>query len=470
MKSVDDLAGIIEFGRLLRAGEISCERVVEHYLAVIERLQPTLNAFITITADAALATARRLDRSLSCGVDLGPLHGVPIAYKDNIRTAHVLTTVGSAYLARNVPTEDAEVVRRLEGAGCIMLGKANMSEFASGSSGRNAFHGDVHNPWDIARSPGGSSSGTAVAVAAGMCMAGIGTDSGGSIRQPASRVGILGLRPTFGHVSSAGIYPRTTTLGVVGPMTRCASDAALLMNALADRPEEGRSPGDTSKVSYLEGIDNGIRGLRIGLIEDFSLVDIEPEVESAMNAAVDVLRTLDAKVVTVRVPDMTRLNYDFLFRTILLYEFNRIIGPDFRSSDNRDDLFGEAVRRDIENGEKISTETYEKLTSARAHDIRSFKAAFNEADVLLTPTLPNVPPLQSEGPSVWARGRQFNLPFSYFGVPSVSTPCGLSRSGLPIGMQFIGNHGTESLLLRFASAYDRKTGLSSRRPALYGAA
>jgi len=208
---------IPEAGRRLRDGSLTCATLTEAYLRSIERLQPKLNAFITITADRALEEARTLDAELRVGKYRGALHGIPIVHKDNTSVAGIPATVGSEYFRNRVPDQDSAMVRRLRDAGAISLGKANMSEFASGSSGVNVFFGNVHNPWDLKRAPGGSSSGTAAAVAAGMCLAGTGTDSGGSVRQPAARCGLVGIRPTFGRVSLAGVWPRTKTLGAGTP-------------------------------------------------------------------------------------------------------------------------------------------------------------------------------------------------------------------------------------------------------------
>jgi len=459
---------IADTARRMRDGSLGSEVLTEHYLSCIEKLQPTLNAFITVTASQALEQARKLDAELAAGKDRGPLHGIPVVYKDNIDTKGIPTTVGSEHFRDRVPAEDAAIVRRLSAAGAVMLGKSNMSEFASGSSGVNVFHGNVHNPWDLTRAPGGSSSGTGVAIAAGMCMVGVGTDSGGSIRQPASRLNLVGLRPTFGRVSLAGVWPRTRTLGAGGPMARNVADAALLLNALA-----GYDPGYPPSLNvpaedYTATLGDGLRGVRIGIIDDFTFRDIDEDVAGAVRGAVDLLRELGAEIqVLDRSVISSSLDYSTLFVNVLLYEFHQILGDHYRNAKDRERRFGPMVHSDIERGAKVSRETYDKIRADRAQHARRFKAVFERVDALLTPSLPNVPPLQTEGPEVWARGRQFNLPFSFIGVPAMSMPCGFSAGGLPIGMQLVANELQESVLLRIGAAYERAAGHCARRPPLH---
>ncbi|HVO87813.1 MAG TPA: amidase, partial [Casimicrobiaceae bacterium] len=335
-------ASIDEAARLLRDGSSSVESLTHAYLRRIEASQPAINAFITVTAERALETARRLDQELRNGRDRGPLHGIPVTYKDNIDTAGIPTTAGSALFRNRIPARDAAIVRRLDAAGMVMLGKSNMSEFASGSSGVNIFYGNVHNPWDLARAPGGSSSGTAAAVAADMCLTGVGTDAGGSIRQPASRCGIFGLRPTFGRVSLAGVWPRTRTLGAGGPMTRCVKDAALMMNALAGYDAEYPASRDAPAEDFTAQLGRGVDGLRLAVVDGYTFSDIDPEIETVLRAAVDLLANLGAQVETVVVPELTgALEYSALFANVLLYEFNQILGEQYRAADKS--LFGPAV-------------------------------------------------------------------------------------------------------------------------------
>jgi aspartyl-tRNA(Asn)/glutamyl-tRNA(Gln) amidotransferase subunit A len=459
---------IREAGRRLREGSLTCVDLTQHYLGCIEKLQPVVNAFITVTASRALEEARALDAELKAGRDRGPLHGMPMVYKDNIATRGIATTVGSEYLRHRVPDEDATLVRKLRAAGAIMLGKANMSEFASGSSGVNAYYGNVKNPWDLTRAPGGSSSGTGAAIAAGMCMAGIGTDSGGSIRQPASRCNLVGLRPTFGRVSLAGVWPRTRTLGAGGPMSRTVADAAVMLNAMVGYDPTYAPSLDLPPDDYTASLGQGVKGIRIGIVDEFTFKDVEDEVVDAVREAMRIYAELGASVeVLDRSVISGSLDYASLFVNVLLYEFNEILGGHYRAAENRAQVFGPAVHSDLERGAKVTRETYESILIERETQGARFKTVFDRVDVILTPSLPNVPPLQTEGPAVWARGRQFNLPFSFVGVPAMSMPCAFSSGGLPIGMQLVANERQEALLLRVGAAYEAATRHYLRRPPVH---
>jgi aspartyl-tRNA(Asn)/glutamyl-tRNA(Gln) amidotransferase subunit A len=459
---------ITDAAQRLRNGSLTCEALSAAYLRSMERLQPHLNAMITVTAERAIDEARRLDAELRGGTDRGPLHGIPIVHKDNLSVAGVPATVGSAYFRQRVPDQDAAIVRRLRDAGAVSLGKTNMSEFASGSSGVNVFFGNVHNPWDVTRAPGGSSSGTAAAVAAGMCLAGTGTDSGGSIRQPAARCGVVGIRPTFGRVSLAGVWPRTRTLGAGGPITRTVHDAAIMLNAMAGYDANYASSLKTAPEDFTAALDDGMAGLRIAVIDDYTFKGVDDEVAVAIRRAVDVMARLGAKVSTIQVPALTgALDYAGLFANVLLYEFNDILGAQYRAEPDREKLFGPMVKSDLERGSRIERATYERILADRPGQVRQVKSAFESVDALITPTLPNVAPLQTEGPAVWARGRQFNLPFSFAGVPSISVPCGVSSTGLPIGLQIVANELRESQLLRIAASYEAATDFHLQHPPLY---
>lgn len=457
-------ATIAEAGRRLRERTLTAEALTRACLGCIRKLQPVLNAFITVTEEQALETAAALDRELAAGTDRGPLHGIPICHKDNIATAGVPTTVGSEYFRHRVPDEDAAMVKRLEAAGAVSLGKTNMSEFASGSSGVNVFYGNVRNPWDLGRAPGGSSSGTAVAVAAGLCLAGTGTDSGGSIRQPAARCGIVGIRPTFGRVSLTGVWPRTRTLGAGGPMARTVADVAVVLNAMAGYDPNYPPSLDVPGEDFTAELDKGVRGVRLGLVEDFTFRDVDAEIAEAIHGAADTLASLGAEVRTVKIPALSgALEYSKLFGNVLLYEFNQILGEHYRAAPR--ELFGPAIHADMARGAQVAKETYERILAERPAQVREVKRAFAEVDALLTPVLPNLTPLQSAGPGVWARGRQFNLPFSFAGVPAISVPCGFAR-GMPVGLQVVANDLQERLLLRIAAAFEAATGFHRRRPPL----
>lgn len=456
-------ATITEAGRLLRNGSLTSEALTKHYLQRIKTLNPQLNAFITITEELALETAAALDAELKSGKDRGLLHGIPIALKDNIDTAGIKTSVGSQLFQNRLPLEDATVVQRLREAGVVLLGKTNMDEFAATISGRNEFYGDTRNVWNLSHSSGGSSSGTATAIAANLCLGGIGTDTGGSIRVPASWSGIVGLRPTHGLVSLAGVYPRAPSFDVAGPLAGCVDDIAILLDAIAgDEPRDRYSVSPPNQASYAENLKKGVSGLRLGLIKNYTFKGVEPEVANAFQAAINTLSKLGAKILTVESPFLSsQFNYS-TYSTIALYEFNQVLGKQYRAA-CEPNIFSPAVRSNLEKGMKIPYAAYKKAQRIRQSALKSsatrsqivhIKEIFKQVDALVTPTTPMVAPLLTADEKVYQRSRQFMLPFSFTGVPTISVPCGFSTEGLPIGLQIIGNHFEEALILRIAAARD----------------
>jgi aspartyl-tRNA(Asn)/glutamyl-tRNA(Gln) amidotransferase subunit A len=457
---------ITEAAQQLRSGTISCVALTKAYLERIKQLDPKLNAFITLTDEAALAAAAQLDAELASGHDRGPLHGIPIVHKDIFDTAGVRTTVGSRFFEHRVPSEDATVVQRLRAAGAISLGKTNMNEFAAGVSGTNAFFGDTHNPWDLDRSPGGSSSGTGAAVAAGLCLGGTGTDTGGSIRVPASWCGIVGLRPTYGLVSLAGAFPRAYSLDTAGPLARSVTDVALLLDAMAGYdPRDPNSALAQQRRSYTEQLDRGVAGMRLGIVDNYTFRDIESDIEQAIRSAADKFADLGAEIVNVRIPALSGpLEYSALFN-ILLFEFNQILGDEYRAAADPT-VFGPIVRANLEAGSMIPAEVYEAAKRERPAQIAQVKAVFNDVDALLVPTMPMTAPLLTASSDVYDRGRQFTLPFSFTALPSISVPCGLSTNRLPVGLQIVGNHFEEATILRIAAAFEAATDWHTYYPPL----
>jgi len=457
---------IREAGKLLRNGSISAVSLTECYINFIKLSQPWLNAFVTITEEQALKTAEVLDRELAAGKERGALHGVPIVHKDIYDTADVLTTVGSEFFRNRVPENDATIVRLLQEAGTILLGKTNMNEFAAGVSGKNSFFGDTHNPWDLERSAGGSSSGTAAAIAAGLCLGGTGTDTGGSIRIPASWCGLVGMRPTYGRVSQVGIYNRAISLDSPGPLGRSVSDVALLLNAMTCHDPQDPSSLKEPREDYVTDLSRGVRGLRLGIIKDYTFRDIDQDVSHSVGMAIDTLSDLGAELVEVTIPVLNdTFEYTSLF-SIILYEFNLHLGETYRNADDKEQ-FGQIVRANLADGMNISREAYEKAIADLPVQIKQIKQAFETVDALLTPTMPAVAPLLTADVSTYDRGRQFTLPFNFAGVPSISLPCGLNPSGLPIGLQIIGNHLTEALILRIAYAFEIATEFHRFRPPFF---
>lgn len=457
---------IAEAGRALRSGAYTSEELTNAYLRAIAELNPKLNAFITVTSEQALEQARRMDLELKSGKDRGALHGIPIVHKDLYDTKGIKTTIGSEFFKVRTPNVDATVVRRMADAGAVSLGKTNMNEFAAGISGTNAYFGDIHNPWNLARSPGGSSSGTGAAIAAGLCLGGTGTDTGGSIRVPASWTSITGIRPTFGRVSLAGVYPRAYSLDCGGPLGRSVADVATLLQAMVGHDPAYQYSVNRGAEDFSEGLGKGVRGLKLGIIENYSYRDVDGDVAKAVEEATRVLTTLGARVVPVRIPMLAgALEYSSLFN-ILLYEFNQILGDEYRATANKN-LFGPIVQENIARGEKVSRAFYERSLSERARQQSEFREVFRQVDALITPTMPTVAPLLKTSGDTYDRGRQFTLPFSWTGVPSISVPCGFDSQGLPIGMQIIGDEMQESLLLRIAAAYESATVFHDRHPPIF---
>ncbi len=460
---------VVEAGKLFRSGSLTSKQLTEAYLSGIEKLEPQLNAFISVLNEEALRTAAERDEELKNGKDRGPLHGIPIVIKDLMDVEGTKTTVGSEAFKDRQSTSDATVVRKLKEAGCILLGKTNMNAFAAGVSGTNSTFGDTHNPWDLDRSPGGSSSGTGAAIAANLCLGGPGTDTGGSIRVPASWLGIAGIRPTFGLVSLKGLYPRSLSLDTTGPLAHNVRDLAIFLDAMAGfDPEDKNSALAQPRVSYTAALKDGVKGLRIGIVDNYTYANVDEPVAAAVKEAAKTFKDLGAEIVPIKVKPLEgQLDYAKLFSEILLYEFNQILGDQFRSTPDAERLFGPIVTDNIAKGSKVTTEQYESRIRERPFVIAEVKEAFRSVDALLTPSLPTTAPLLKAAAKDFGRGRQFTIPFSYTALPSVAIPCGFSPEGLPIGMQLVGNHFQEALLLRMAAAFEDATEFHKRRPPIF---
>ena len=464
-------ASVVDLARMIARKEVSPVEVVRLHLERIAAHDGTLRAYITVCADAAMADARTAETALVAGRPAGPLHGVPIALKDLYDTAGVATTAGSKILAGRVPQTDATVVRRLREAGAIVLGKLHMVEFAYGPEGLNAHHGAPRNPWDAAveRMPGGSSSGSGVAVAAGLAPASLGSDTGGSIRIPASLCGITGLKPTYGRVSRAGVLPLAWSMDHVGPMTRTIGDAALLLRVMA-----GYDPADASSSvlpvpDYLAALSGAVKGLRVGLLRGFFLESATPEVRTAVERAAGALQAAGAIVDEVSLPAVAHVaaaSYAVVASEALAYHTAWLKA-------RRDDYDPE-VRTRLQLGAFVTGAHYVRGQQVRALVRDEIDAALARRDVLLAPATPMTAPRLDErqttlgdGPSdVRAALIRLTRPFNCSGHPACAVPCGFSSQGLPIGMQLVGRPFDEATVLRAADAYQRLTDWHTRRPVL----
>ena len=447
---------------MLRKGSVSPVELTTDCLARVERLNPTLNAFITVMADSALAQAGQAEAEIGRGEWRGPLHGIPLGLKDLIDTAGVRTTAASALFKDRIPTRDAEIVRRLRNAGAVLLGKLNLHEIAYGGSSLVSYFGAVRNAWNSDHITGGSSGGSATAVAAGLCCGAMGTDTAGSVREPAALCGVVGLKPTYGRVSSRGVIPLSISYDHVGPIARTVADAAVMLQTVAGFDAEDKTSADIPTEDYLAGLTrDGLKGIKIGVPRKFFFDDLDPEVASAAGEALSTLAALGAEIkdVTLAVPTDRKLqnaesytaHADGIARTPELYQ-------------------PETLRR-LRTGQKVSeAEVFEcrcELQQAR----REIAQVFADLDVLVTPTTPVPAPTIAElqqNPDQ-LRPRELLLlrntrPFSVWGLPAISTPCGFARAGLPLGLQVAGPHWGEARVLRVAHAYEQATVWHKREP------
>jgi len=448
------------FAPRVRRGEVSPVELVRECLRRIEQRNGELNAFITVMADAALGDARAAEDEIRHGLWRGPLHGIPIAIKDLIDTAGVRTTAGSAQYENRVPREDAEVVRWLRLAGAVIVGKNNLHEFAYGGSSLVSYFGDVRNPWDAARVAGGSSGGSAAAVVAGMACAAIGTDTAGAIREPAELCGCVGLKPTYGRVSSRGVIALSPSLDHVGPLTMSVADAAIVLQAIAGYDAADVGSADVPVANYVSAVEEDARSLRVGVPRAFFFDDVDAEVSSAVEEALRVIRGMVAEVKDVRLDVPTD-------RTLQAAESWACHAENVAKSP---ELYQAETLRRIRSGENISAAEYIRHRRELEEARRNIGRVFADVDVLVTPAVPIPAPSIAELKAHPEALRPAELtllrntrPFNVWGLPAISVPCGFTKAGLPIGLQIAGPHWREDLVLRLAGAYERATEWHGRR-------
>jgi len=456
---------LAEASRMIRARQLSPVEITEAYLAAIDRLEPQVNAYVTVTAERALRQARALEAELADGRWRGPLHGIPIALKDNIDTAGILTTAAGAVFADRVPDDDAEVTRRLEAGGAVLLGKLNMHEYAYGGTSSITHFGPVHNPWNLDHIPGGSSGGSAAAVAARMCAGALGTDTLASIRLPAAYCGIVGLKPTHGLASIRGIIPVSESLDHVGPMTRTVGDAALMLGVIAGFDPLDPVSLDAQIPDYASALYRRAATLRIGLAGDRYFSDLEPDVDAAIDEALVVLRNLTAGTRDVRLP--TPPDFAVLLAEAYAYHKPYLDNPATRR------LYDPVTLERLLAAGEFSTVEYYAARRELALVRNAIDNVFTSVDLVVTPTAPGLPetianaqnPAEASGADPSVRN---TYPFNLYGIPTISVPCGFSRSGLPIGLQISGPRLGELDVLTLAHAYEQVTAWHRMRPALLG--
>lgn len=442
------------------AGDLSSEEVTELALSRAESLGRDLRAFITVDRDGALAAARRADAALSRDAEPGLLHGVPVTVKDLIRTRRLPTTAGSRALDPNPAHEsDAKVVDRLRAAGAVLVGKTSLNEFAYGVTGANHHFGQVENPWVRDRSPGGSSSGSAAAVAAGIGAASVGTDTRGSIRIPASCCGITGLKPTRGLVPTDGVFPLSWTLDHVGPLTRSVEDAVRMLTAMADGPGAGRGASLT--------LERPVEGLRMG-VSGYFFDDLAPEVESSVREALDVLSDLGLEPVEIELPELEPA----LRASGVIAAAEALVVHDDRIRERPED-YGPDVLERLERGRDLSALDLARAYRARTRLREAYRKAFGEVDCMVGPSLPGLPVQAGASTMRVAEGRdewvvkascRLTSPQNMTGAPAVSVPCGFSESGLPVGLQVWARPGADRIAMAVAHRYQQVTDWHRRRP------
>ena len=457
-----------ELGRLIESGQVSPLQAAEAYFNRIAEVDGKLNSYITVTRDHALEAARQAEAEIAAGKYRGPLHGVPVAVKDQFNTAGILTTGGSAILSDFVPDEDATVMARLKEAGAVLLGKLNMSEFAMSEIYHHPY-GTPRNPWDLSRNPGTSSSGSGAATAAFLCATSLGEDTGGSIRGPANFSGLVGIRPSFGRVSRYGVMGGSWSMDTVGPISRTVEDAAITLQAIAGYDPKDPYTWNVPVPDYQAALAGDIGGLKIGTIaERMEAPNLDPEMRDAVTAAIGTLGELGASSQEVSIPLAPHAGA--LSWTMIGVEWSSLHRKTFEP--NFDQLDRNNQIRFL-TGMLTPAQAYNKAQKVRSLLRQEILSALEEVDVLALPSgigaappVESVPGVQSKEQALAGlRARiSFTGPFNLAGVPAISVPCGFTQSGLPLGIQIVGKPFAEDTLFRVAHAYEQATDWHTRRP------
>lgn len=458
-----------ELSELLRKKEVSPVEATNAMLARIEQVDDRIHAYITVTREEARRMAQKAEKEILSGNYIGPLHGVPISLKDNLYTRGVPTTAGSRILKEWVPSYDATLVERLKAAGAVIVGKVNMHEFAYGATTNNPHYGPTHNPWDLERIPGGSSGGSAAAVAASLCIASIGTDTGGSIRIPSSLCGVVGLKQTYGRVSRHGVIPLSWSLDHAGPITKSVEDAARMLQVIAGVDPKDPTTRDLPVPDYTAALKGSIQGIRCAVPRDYVYERLDKEVADAFRSALCGLAGLGVRVEEISLPRLAHAPTVEL--AIILAEASSYHQETLRK---RAAEYGPDVRAFLEMGELLLATHYLKAQRAQSLLRQDLKEALRGADLLLTPTaVVTAPRIGEESVQVGQEivdvvGALIRLtcPFNLTGLPALTLPCGFTQAGLPIGLQIAGRPFEEATVLRVAHAYEVSAPWRERRPIL----
>ena len=454
---------IREAADLISSGRLSPVELTQAFLDRIKQTEGRLHSYITILEEQALEEARAAESEIRQGAYRGPLHGIPLAHKDLYDTAGIRTTAGSRVYADRIPTEDSTVIARFREAGAILLGKLSMYEFALGGPDPTTQFALARNPWNLEHIPGGSSSGSGSAVAAGQCMGALGSCTGGSIRGPASYCGVVGLKATYGRVSRAGVVTLSWSQDHCGPLTWTVEDSALMLQAIAGHDPKDPASSTEPTPDYSYAIREDISGLVVGLPRHFFFdprPGVDPEVQSIVETAVKELESLGARVEEVTIPSLEYVRS--ANSVIMLSEAYSFHADNLR---NRPGDYGENARARFRVGGLFSAYDYLQATKIRQTAKKEFAQALEKVDVLASPTMTQpAAPFQSYDPATTARDPSFTAPYNLTGLPAVSVPCGFTQKGLPVGLQIAGRPFAEPDILRVAHTYERQAGWHKRRP------
>lgn len=477
---------VSEIARKIKEKEITIKEVLDSIYNRIENVEEKVSAYVTLTKEQAYNRATKLQERLDNGEDIGIMGGVPIAIKDNICTNGIKTTCSSKMLENFVPFYDATVIEKLENAGAIIIGKTNMDEFAMGSSTENSAIKKTKNPWDLERVPGGSSGGSAAAVACDIAPCALGTDTGGSIRQPASFCNVVGLKPTYGLVSRYGVVAYASSLDQVGPLTKSVEDAAILLNVIAGKDEKDTTSADIPKKDYLKSIKDDIKGKKIGVPTEFISDGINEDVKKAYEENLNTLKELGAEIIEIKL-DYAKYSLPTYY-IIATAEASSNLGrydgiryghraKDFSSLDelyvkSRTEGFGDEVKRRIMLGTYVLSSGYYDAYYKRGQKVRTliiddFKKAFEKCDVIAIPTTPNTSfkfGEKTSNPLEMYLEDIYTVPVNIAGLPGISVPGGFDKNGMPIGMQFISKAFDEENLLQVAYTFEKNTGFNMKKP------